>query len=57
MDYTIVCVPCEDLGEEAIYLGESGKNAYSRGKKHLDDCRAGLSSGCKVIYATMSFIP
>ena len=49
--YTIICVICEAAGKDAVYFGESGKNAFSRGKKHMEDYRAGVSSHCMVIHA------
>ena len=48
--YEIVCVLCENIGTKAVYFSESGKNAFSRGKKHLDDYKSGLSSHCMTIH-------
>ena len=48
--YKIICTICEGAGKKVIYFGESGKNAYSRGKKHLEDFRAGLTSHCMTIH-------
>ena len=41
---------CENAGIKAVYFGESGKNAYSRGKKHVEDFQGGLSSHCMTIH-------
>ena len=30
--YKIFCTLCEEEGKESVYVGESGKNSYSRGK-------------------------
>ena len=49
--YSIVCVFCEEAGLEAIYFGESGHNCYTRGRKHLDDFHAGITSNCMSIHA------
>ena len=49
--YTIICVQCEQEGKKPFYFGESGKNAYERGKKHLDQFRAGSASHCMTIHA------
>ena len=35
--YAITCVDCAEKGVERVYQGETSKNAYTRGKKHLDD--------------------
>ena len=35
--YEIKCVLCEDQDVEAIYTGETGYNAYHRGKEHKSD--------------------
>ena len=43
----INCNLCHGM---AIYYGESGKNCYSRGKKHLEDYKAGNSSNCMSIH-------
>ena len=48
--YNIICVLCENAGIKAVYFGESGKNAYSRGKKHIEDFQGGLSSHCMTIH-------
>ena len=45
--YNIICNLCHGM---AIYYGESGKNCYSRGKKHLEDYKAGNSSHCMSIH-------
>ena len=44
------CVLCKDTGKESIYYGDTGKNSYSRGKKHLEDFAAQLSSHCMTIH-------
>ena len=33
-----------------MYVGQSGKNGYSRGKKHLEDFAARNNSHCMVIH-------
>ena len=49
--YTIVCVLCEEEGgKSAVYYGESGKNCYERGKKHLEQFKAGNASHCMTIH-------
>ena len=48
--YKIICTLCESFGKSAIYIGESGKNAFSRGKKHIEDFVAGRSSHCMTIH-------
>lgn len=35
--YEIECASCKENGERAVYIGETSKNAYTRGKKHLQD--------------------
>ena len=37
--YAITCVDCAEKGVERIYHGETSKNAFTRGKGHLDDFR------------------
>ena len=50
--YTIVCVLCEESGgKSSVYYGESGKNCYERGKKHLEQFKAGNSSHCMTIHS------
>ena len=49
--YSIVCVLCEEEGKGSFYFGESGKNCFERGKKHLDDFNASVSSHCMTIHA------
>ena len=49
--YSIVCLLCQGKGTDAVYYGETGKNCYSRGKKHLEDFAAKLSSHCMTIHA------
>ena len=33
--YRIVCLKCADGAEAANYIGETGRNAYTRGQQHL----------------------
>ena len=49
--YNIVCRLCEHTGNSSVYYGESGKNCYARGKKHIEDFKARTSSHCMVIHA------
>ena len=42
--YDIVCVGCEGDGREKVYRGETSKNVYTRGKKHLQELDGGSSS-------------
>ena len=35
--YQIECVLCKDRGKEALYIGESARNALIRSKEHVDD--------------------
>ena len=50
--YTIVCVLSEEEGgKSAVYYGESGKNCYERGKKHLEQFKAGNASHCMTIHS------
>ena len=44
--YQIICTLCEAEGKRSVYIGQSGKNSYSRGRKHLEDYKAGSSSHC-----------
>ena len=48
--YNIFCNICRDVNRKAVYVGQSGKNAYSRGKDHTDAFLAGNSSHCLVIH-------
>ena len=48
--YTITCVKCTSLGVTAVYEGESSKNAYARGKKHLEELKSALKTNCMVIH-------
>ena len=48
--YKISCKLCSQAGKSAIYEGESGKCLYERGKKHLSEFQAGLSSNSMVIH-------
>ena len=50
--YKIICTLCEKEGRgEAVYYGQSGKNCYARGKKHIEDFKSGDSSHCMTIHA------
>ena len=49
--YSIVCILCETGGKEVFYFGETGKNCYERGKKHLENFNAGVQSHCMTIHA------
>ena len=48
--YNIICTVCEKEGIAAIYIGQSGKNAYTRGGEHVDLFLAGNSSHCMAIH-------
>ena len=48
--YKIFCTRCEEEGKKSVYVGQSGKNGYSRGKKHLEDFAARNNSHCMVIH-------
>ena len=48
--YRIVCSVCEDSGKKVVYFGESGQNGYSRGRKHLQDFKSGMTSHCMTIH-------
>ena len=48
--HQIICTLFESDGNRALYIGETGRNAYSRGKKHVEDFLAGRSSHCMVIH-------
>ena len=37
--YIIVCVTCQEAGRITTYEGESGRNGYTRGLKHLQGLR------------------
>ena len=37
-------------GKKVVYFGESGKNGYSRGRKHLEDFKSGMTSHCMTIH-------
>ena len=49
--YCIECVLCEHTGEKSVYYGQSGKNCYMRGKKHIEDFSSGNPSHCMTIHA------
>jgi hypothetical protein len=42
--YKIVCVLCGEDAEEEKYVGHTSQNAYTRGKKHLDELDGRLAS-------------
>ena len=37
--YRITCASCQEAARAAVYEGESGRNAYSRGLEHQNDLR------------------
>ena len=49
--YRIVCTLCQANGTVASYYGESGRNMFTRGKEHLREFKAGISSNCMVIHS------
>ena len=49
--YKIVYDACDKVGKDASYFGESGHNAYTRGKKHLSQYAANESSHCMAIHS------
>ena len=51
--YKIVCLLCSSNGLASVYEGESGKNAFARGRKHLQELRSGNKSNCMVIHNTI----
>ena len=48
--YNIFCNICQNENEKAVYVGQSGRNAYNRGKEHVDAFLAGNNSHCLVIH-------
>ena len=50
MAYRIFCTLCSGVGISSVYEGETGKCLYERGKKHLSEFQAGLSSNAMVIH-------
>ena len=36
VNYVITCLGCENSGQKGEYIGETSKNAYTRGKQHQD---------------------
>ena len=48
--YQIVCTLCSGSGISSVYEGESGKCVFERGKKHLSEFHAGLSTNAMVIH-------
>ena len=45
MGYRITCASCHEAGKAAVYEGESGRNAYSRGLEHQNDLRLEVEDG------------
>ena len=41
---------CGSNDVSAVYEGESSKNAYARGRKHLQELKAGLRTNAMVIH-------
>ena len=39
VNYVITCLGCENSGQKGEYIGETSKNAYTRGKQHQDEYR------------------
>ena len=37
VNYDIACVGCEEAGHARVYKGESSRNGFTRGKKHLQE--------------------
>ena len=50
MAYRIFCILCSGVGISSVYEGETGKCLYERGKKHLSEFQAGLSTNAMVIH-------
>ena len=48
--YTITCLKCKSKDLSAVYEGESSKNAYARGKKHLQELKGALRTNAMVIH-------
>ena len=40
--YALECLSCRKKGTKRIYIGESSRSAYQRGKEHLKDVREGV---------------
>ena len=51
--YEITCLLCSSNGISAVYQGESSKNAFARGKKHLQELRSACKTNCMVIHNTI----
>ena len=49
--YRIICSLCDGTNDQAVYHGESGHNAYTRGGEHLKEYRAGLTTNCMSIHS------
>ena len=49
--YRIVCEICDSAGKQAVYHGESGHNAYTRGGEHQKEYKARLSTNCMSIHS------
>ena len=49
--YTIICLKCSSLKIlSVVYEGESSKNADARGKKHVQELKAGLRINAMIIH-------
>ena len=48
--YTITCLKCVTEGLKSVYEGESSKNAYARGKKHLQELKSSVRTSGMVIH-------
>ena len=48
--YTIRCLKCNQSGVKSVYEGESSKNAYARGKRHLQELKSGVRTNAMVIH-------
>ena len=46
-----MCSLCDGTNDQAVYHGESGHNAYTRGGEHLKEYRAGLTTNCMSIHS------
>ena len=50
ISYTITCMKCGSQNVAAVYQGESSKNAFARGKKHLSELKSACRNNSMVIY-------
>ena len=48
--YTITCLKCVTEGLKSVYEGESSKNAYARGKKHLQELKSSVRTNAMVMH-------